>query len=326
MKAIVIDQYGGPEQLLIEEVPEPEPESGQVVIEVKAFGLNHAETYMRKGLWGEVAKITGIECVGIVKADPDGKFAIGQPVAALMGGMGRAINGSYAEYTRVPLSNVVSFKSELPWDEIAAIPEVYATAWTALFSNLELQSGQTILVRGATSALGQAAVNIAVYAEARVLATTRNSERLSTLTALQAEHALIDAPDLSRAVRELIPNGIDAVLDLVGNTTIRDSLAMVRRKGRVCEAGFLGGLGPIDSFNPITQLPSGVQFSFFGSFVFGSTAFPLSEIPFQTILDRVADGSYRAKPARVFRFEEIQDAHRLIESNQANGKIVVKLN
>lgn len=325
MRAIVIERYGGPEQLAIKDLSEPEPASGHVVIEVKAFGLNHAETYMRKGLWGEVAKVSGIECVGVVKADPDGTFTVDQMVAAIMGGMGRTINGSYARYVRVPSTNVVSFNSQLPWEELAAIPEVYATAWTALFSNLELKSGQTVLVRGATSALGQAAVNIAAHAGARVVATTRNSERLSTLKALKADRTLIDAPDLSRQVRELFPNGVDAVLDLVGNTTIRDSLAMVRRNGRVCEAGFLGGLGPIDSFNPIAQMPSGVHFSFFGSFVLGSPAFPLSEIPFQTIFDRVADGSYRAKPARTFRFEEIQDAHRLMESNGANGKIVVTL-
>jgi NADPH:quinone reductase-like Zn-dependent oxidoreductase len=114
-------------------------------------------------------------------------------------------------------------------------------------------------------------------------------------------------------------------LDLVGNTTVLDSLAMVRRHGRVCEAGFLGGISPIESFNPIAQVPNGVQFSFFGSFVFGSPAFPLSDIPFQTIFDRVAEVKYRAKPARTFRFEEIQDAHRMMESNQANGKIVVAL-
>lgn len=325
MRAIVIEQYGGPEQLAIKEFTEPEPAPGHVIVEVKAFGLNHAETYMRRGLWGEVAKVSGIECVGVVKADPDGKFAVGQTVAAIMGGMGRTINGSYAEYVRVPSANVVSFNSQLPWKELAAVPEVYATAWTALNSNLELKTGQTILVRGATSALGQAAVNIAAHAGARVLATTRNRARLALLEALGAAETLIDAPDLLRRVRELVPNGIDSVLDLVGNSTIRDSLAMVRRGGRVCEAGFLGGLAPIESFNPIAQMPSGAQFSFFGSFVFGLPAFPLSEIPFQTIFDRVADGSYRAKPARAFRFEEIQEAHRLMESNEANGKIVVTL-
>jgi NADPH:quinone reductase len=322
-RAIVIEQYGGPEQLVLKQLPEPQPAPGQVIVEVKALGLNHAETYMRKGWWGEIAQVSGIECVGLVKADLDGKFAAGQKVAAIMGGMGRTIDGSYAEFTRLPSTNVVAIDSPLPWEDLAAIPECYATAWTCLFGNLDLKSNQTLLIRGSTSALGQAALNIAAHTGAHVIATTRNPERFSTLEALGAEQTLLETPALSRRVRELHPNGIDAVLELVGNSTLLDSLSMVRRHGRVCEAGFLGGLSPIESFNPLRQMPSGVHFSFFGSFMFGSPAFPLSDIPFQTILDRVADGTYRAKPAKIFRFEEIQDAHRLMDSNQANGKIVV---
>src|SRR5215472_15197315 len=129
MRAIIIEQFGGPEKLVIQNLPEPEPKPGHVVIEVKAFGINHAETHMRKGEWAEAAKVSGIECVGVVKACLDKEFAVGQKVAAFMGGMGRTINGSYAEYTCVPVSNVVGIESELPWDELAAIPESYSTAW-----------------------------------------------------------------------------------------------------------------------------------------------------------------------------------------------------
>ena len=325
MRAIVIQQYGGPEQLMIQELPEPEPAPGHVVIEVKAFGVNHAETHMRKGEWAEAAKVSGIECVGIVKACPDGQFAVGTKVAALMGGMGRSINGSYAEYTRVPASNVVSIESKLPWEELAAIPESYATAWTCLHRNLGLAADQTLVIRGATSALGQAALNIAVHAGAHVIATTRNRERISKLEALGAQRVELEGSDLSGRIRGQYPKGCDGVLDLVGNSTILDSLAAVRRGGSVCLAGFLGGLAPIPLFNPLLQMPSGVQFSFFGSFMFGSPGFPLTDVPLQDIVDRVASGNYKAKPARVFRFEEIQEAHRVMESNQANGKLVVKL-
>src|SRR5438105_8916072 len=142
MRAIVINEYGGPEQLIIKDLPEPKPEPGQVVIEVKAFGLNHAETYMRKGDWGDVVKVSGIECVGVVKSDTDGTFSPGQKVAAIMGGMGRTINGSYAEYTRVPSSQVVPLKTDLRWEDLAAVPEAYATAWSSLFGNLALAAGQ----------------------------------------------------------------------------------------------------------------------------------------------------------------------------------------
>jgi NADPH:quinone reductase-like Zn-dependent oxidoreductase len=325
MRAIVIQKYGGPEQLVIQDVPEPDPASGRVVIEVKAFGLNHAEIYFRSGVWGEVAKVSGIECVGIVKADPDGRFQPGQKVAALMGGMGRTFDGSYAEYTSVPWTNVVALNMDMNWADLAALPESYATAWTCLHRNLGIRSGQVLLVRGATSALGQAAVNIAVEAGAQVIATTRNPVRFATLEALAAQ-PLLDSPDLSRRVRQLHPAGIDSVLELVGNSTLVDSLAAVRPDGRVCMAGFLGGGAPIASFNPLVDMPSGVHLSFFASaFTFGSTEYPLSDIPFQKIVDRAAAGEYHAKPAKVYPFEKIQDAHRLMESSQANGKIVVEI-
>jgi NADPH:quinone reductase-like Zn-dependent oxidoreductase len=325
MRAIVIKQSGGPEVLGIEERPEPKPAPGQVVIAVKAFGLNHAEIYFRQGLWGEVAEISGIECVGVVAADPDGRFATGQKVMALVGGMGRSIAGSYAEFTRVPSANVVAVETDLPWAELAAIPESYATAWTSLVGILELAKDQTILIRGATSALGQAAVNIAVAAGAHVIATTRNPARAPMLQALGVQEVLLEAPDLAPRVRDRHPRGIDAVLDIVGNTTVLDSLAMARRGGQVCLVGFLGGGGPL-ALEPVFQMPSGVQLSVFASaLVTGTADFPLAEIPFQTIVGRVAEGIYQAKPAKVFRFEQIQDAHRLMESGAAGGKLVVVL-
>jgi NADPH:quinone reductase-like Zn-dependent oxidoreductase len=325
MRAIVIKQYGGPEVLAIEQRPEPDPRPGHVVIDVKAFGLNHAEIYFRKGAWGDVAEISGIECVGVVKADPDGRFSVGQKVMALVGGMGRSINGSYAELTRVPASNVVAVNSDLSWEDLAAIPESYATAWTALNDNLALAAGQAIVIRGATSALGQAAVNIAARAGACVIATTRKVERAALLEALGAAQVLSEQPELAPPVRERHPQGIDTVLDIVGNATALDSLQMLRRGGRVCLVGFLGG-GAALALEPVFQIPSGRQLSVFASaLVTGSAEFPLSEIPFQAIVDRIADGCYKAKPAKVFRFEEIRDAHRLMESNQAGGKIVVRV-
>jgi NADPH:quinone reductase len=326
MRAIVIKEYGGPEVLAIEERPEPQAEPGQVLIEVKAFGLNHAEIYFRKGVWGDVAEISGIECVGVVKYDPDGGFSPGQKVLAIVGGMGRSIDGSYAELVKVPASNVVAINTNLPWEDLAAIPESYATAWTSLFGILNLTEGQTLAVRGATSALGQAAVNIAATAGARVIATTRSSSRGAMLEALGAREILIESDELSKRVRERHPQGIDAVLDIVGNTTVLDSLAMVRRGGHVNLVGFLGGGGPL-TLQPAFQIPSGVLLSVFASaLVTGTPAFPLAEIPFQTIVDRVAAGTYKAKPARVFRLEAIQAAHRLMESaNGPGGKLVVKV-
>src|SRR6516162_19863 len=177
MRAILGTGFGGPEVLVIREMPEPEPKVGQAVIRVKAFGLNHAELHMRKGEWAEIADVSGIECVGLVKSCPGGEFPVGAKVAALMGGLGRTINGSYAEYTRAPVSNIARIESGLSWADLAAIPETYATAWTCLFRNLEVQRGQVLVIRGATSSFGQAALKLATNAGARIIATTRNRER-----------------------------------------------------------------------------------------------------------------------------------------------------
>ncbi|ARP83784.1 alcohol dehydrogenase [Bordetella genomosp. 8] len=321
MRAIVLEKFGGLDSLVYKDIPEPEPLAGHVVIQVKAFGVNHAEMHMRRGEWAEAAPVSGIECVGIVKSCPGGEFPVGAKVAALMGGLGRTINGSYAEFTRAPVSNVALIDAELSWADLAAIPETYATAWTTLFRNLDLQPGQTLVIRGATSAFGQAAVKLAVNAGAKVIATTRSASRFDMLRALGVARVELEGPDLSRRIAEA--GQLDAVLDLVGNSTILDSLAMLRRGGKACLAGWLGGLAPIADFNPLLQMSSGVYLTFFGSFVFGMPGFPLSDVPLQAIARDVAAGRLEAKPSRIFRFEEIHEAHRVMEANEAGGKMVV---
>jgi NADPH:quinone reductase-like Zn-dependent oxidoreductase len=181
VRAIVITAPGGPEVLAVRDLPDPVPADGEILIRVRAFGLNHADAYMRSGAWGKVAQVPGIECAGTVAADPAGRLAVGTPVVAILGGMGRTRNGSYAELVTVPAPNVVPVRTSLDWTSLVAIPEVYATAWSALFGNLDLRPGQTVLVRGATSALGQAAVNVAAGAGVTVLASTRRADRAGLL-------------------------------------------------------------------------------------------------------------------------------------------------
>ena len=323
MRAIVITEPGGPEVLQIQDVDDPVPGDGEVLIRVKAFGVNHAETHMRKGEWPEATPISGIEAVGTVVEDPSGALAEGQQVLTIMGGLGRVRNGSYAEYTAAPATNVVAIDSELDWTELAAIPESYATAWITLTDNLGLEAGHSLLVRGATSALGQAAVNIASDLGARVIATTRREDRAELLRSLGADDVVIETGEIAEAVGRLVPGGVDRALDLVGNGVLRDSLKAVRTRGRLCQAGFLGGLGPVEDFLPMFDMPSGVQLSFFGSFEVGTGAYPLSSIPFEEIVAKVQDGVYKAKPARVFAFEEVADAHRVMDAHQAGGKLVV---
>ncbi|SNR96984.1 zinc-binding alcohol dehydrogenase family protein [Pseudomonas segetis] len=321
MKAIVLEKFGGLDSMVYKNIAEPEDKEGYVIIEIKAFGINHAEMHMRRGEWAEAAPVSGIECVGIVKSCPGGEFPVGAKVAALMGGLGRTINGSYAEYTQAPVTNVALINADLPWAQLAAIPETYATAWTCLFRNLEIERGQTLLIRGATSSFGQAAIKLAVNAGIRVIATTRSQRRAQMLKALGAAGVELEGPALSTRIAGA--KGFDAVLDLVGNSTVLDSLAIVRRGGRVCLAGWLGGLDPIGDFNPLLQMASGVYLTFFASFVFGTPGFPLADVPLQAIAEEAAAGRLDVKPSRVFGFEEIHEAHRVMEANEAEGKMVV---
>lgn len=321
MRAIVLEKFGGLDSLVYKDIPDPEPKPGFVLIEVKAFGLNHAEMHMRRGEWAEAAEVIGIECVGIVKSCPGGEFPVGAKVAAMMGGMGRTINGSYAEYTCVPVDVVTLITADLSWAELAALPESYATAWTCLFRNLDIKAGQTLLIRGATSAFGQAAVNLAVDAGVKVIATTRNHERFAMLEALGVTRCEIEGPDLSKRLPEA--GKLECILDLVGNSVIVDSLSMLRRYGRACIAGWLGGLAPVKDFNPLAQMMSGVYLTFFAGFHFGLPDFPLSDVPLAQIAEKAAAGRFKAKPSRIFKFEDIREAHRVMEANEANGKIVV---
>jgi len=322
MKAIIISSYGGPDVLTVAELPDPVPAAGEVLIAVRAFGLNHAEAYMRGGVFGEVAKVTGIECAGTVVADPSGRLAEGTAVVAILGGMGRTRNGCYAELVTVPGSNVVTVSTSLPWTDLAAVPEVYATAWAGLRQNLDLRPGQTVLIRGATSALGQAAVNVAAEQGATVIATTRRPDRAALLEQIGAKTVLID--DGRLAGRQF--GVVDCVFDLVGNSVLRDSLRIVRPRGRVCQLGFLGGLEPVADFNPLADLPSGVQLSTFASaFVLGDEHFPIADVPLQEIVEKARTGVFSAKPARVFEFEQIAEAHRLMDAGEAGGKLVVSV-
>ena len=325
MRAIILKGFGGLDSLVYTDIPKPLPKDGEVVIKVKGFGINHAELHMRRGEWAEAAEVSGIECVGIVDSCPGGEFPIGAKVAALMGGLGRTINGSYAEYTRVRAPNVALIESDLPWSDLAALPETYAVAWTCLFRNLNLTAGQTLVLRGATSSLGQAALKMAVAADARVIATARSRERFSMLEELGASRVEVERRDLAAHLAESKAESkqIDAVLDLVGNSTILDSLDMLRRGGTACLAGWLGGLDPIGDFNPLLRMASGVNWNFFGSFVFGAPGFPLSDVPLQDIARQVAEGKLDAKPSRVFSFDQIREAHRVMEAGEAGGKMVV---
>src|SRR4051794_27899512 len=194
MRAVVLDAPGPPEALRIRALAIPEPRPGWVLIRVKAFGINRSELHTRLGLAQGVTfpRVLGIEATGVVAAAPGGEFQEGQQVAAMMGGMGRTFDGGYAEYTSVPATQVIPFRSELDWATLGAIPEMLQTAHGSLTVGLDAQSGQTLLIRGGTSSVGMAAAILAKDRGLTILSTTRQPDRAAALKAIGVDHVLLD--------------------------------------------------------------------------------------------------------------------------------------
>ena len=320
MRAVVVHQPGGPEVLSVRNVPIPVPERGWVLIRVEAFGLNRSELHFRSGVasTGSFPRIPGIEAVGTVAEAPGGEFPVGTKVAAMMGGMGRAFDGGYAEYVAVPAGIVVPFTSSLGWDVLGAVPEMLQTAAGSLRVGLEAVDGQSLLIRGGTSSIGLALATLGAMRGMTVYSTTRNPDSRELLEAAGATHVIIDDGDVAAKVREIAPGGVDGAVELVGVNVMRDTLRAVRTGGTVCFTGMLSDQWTISEFYPMDWLPNGVRLT-----AYSGEASDLTRAELQRFLDAVAAGHARVPIGRTFALDEIVQAHTLMENGTAGGKIVV---
>ena len=318
MKAAVIHTAGGPEVLKLETLPVPTPKPGEVLIRVKAFGLNRSEMFTRQGLSPNVKfpRVLGIELAGVVDDAPGGEFAKGDIVASVMGGLGRDIDGGYAEFCCVPANQVKAIKTDLPWETLGALPEMLQTAWGSLFKSLRLGNGETLLVRGGTTSVGLAAAAIAKNFGAHVLSTTRNAKSEALLLSSGAEKMLIDDGTVADQLAQ--EGKVDKVLELIGTTTLKDSLRCTKQGGIVCMTGIVGNSWAFDSFAPMEAIPTAVCLT---SYAGENPDF--MAMPFQELVDQVAGGSLKVQVGKVFRLDQIVEAHQLMDDNKAGGKIVV---
>lgn len=317
MKAVVLNNVTRAEDVNLTTVPIPDAKPGWVLIKVGAFGLNHSEQILRLNeINADYIKkpvIPGIECAGIVADPSDSTLKRGQKVIAMMGGMGRSFDGSYAQYALLPLSHVFKIDSNLSWEALAAVPETYFTAWGSLFECLHLKQSDTLLIRGATSALGYAAIQIAKAIGCRVLATTHREQKLQLLK--KADEQILDDGRLSLNPKVV---GVNKALDLVGPRNLRDTLRAVEKGGIVCNTGILGGVYTLNNFDPIKDIPNGVYLTGF-----------FSNYPSQDIVDEMFRFFNKNKLVpiygRAFDFADIKKAILAQDLRELDGKIIVKI-
>ena len=257
--------------------------------------------------------IPGIECVGEIAAASDSGIETRQRVVALMGGMGRSFNGSYAEYALLPVHHVFPVESDLNWTEMGAIPETYFTAWGSLFECLRLQPADKLLIRGASCALGYVAIQLAKALGCTVVGTTHKEDKLPLLEQAGCDEWILDNETIKGKV-----SGVTKALELVGIKTLRDTMFALDEGAIVCDTGILGKVYEWNGFDPIKDIPNGVYLTGFFS------NFPTSKA-IRDIFDFMDSHSLKPLIGAVYDFENIIEACIALDSGKVNGKIVVRM-
>jgi len=325
MKAIVIHEPGGPEVLKLETRPIPTPKQGEVLIRIRAFGLNRSELYTRLGHSGPAVpfpRILGIEATGTVASCPGNEFKEGDIVGTAMGGLGRTFDGGYAEYTCVPVGNVKVMSlmdKEVDWSVLGALPEMMQTAYGALTRAMRIQEGDKVLIRGGSSSVGLAAAAIAKSFGCYVAGTTRNPSRENLLKSCGFDEVFIDTGSIAEVVREKHPQGFNKILELVGTISMADSCKCAAEQGIICMSGMVGNSWEIKDFSPMAVIPNTVCLT-----VYGGSEKDFINTPFPELIENIGEDRLEKLIGKTFHgLEEIVEAHRCMEESRAEGKIVV---
>lgn len=315
MKAVVIYEAGGPEKLIYTDVPTPKVKPGWSLVRVIGRGVNHSEIFTRDGQSPSVKfpRILGIECVGVIagSTDPE-RLPEGHKVISIMGEMGRAFDGGYAEYALLPNDQIYPVETDLPWEILAAVPETYYTAFGSM-KNLRIRGDERMLVRGGTSGVGIAFLRLvkAGFPDAVVTGTTRRAGKRQQLLDAGFDEVIVDADNVLQT-----EECYDRVLDLIGPAALRDTFAHTAPEGIICVTGLLGGKWTLDDFDPLEDMPQDAYLTAFHS---GNA----NEAKLQEMLDFVKTHSVDARPEKVFKLSEMRKAHEYLGSSRSFGKVVV---
>lgn len=323
MKAIVLTKPCKASELKPTEVDIPQVKKGFDLIKIKAFGVNESEVTSRKGQSDpdfHFPRILGIEGAGVVaKTGPNSKLKVGQKVITMMGGMGRQIDGSYAEYTLVREKNIIPFDSDLDWSIIGALPEMLQTAYGSISEGLHVKKGDYLLVRGGSSTVGLTAAILAHHMGAKVIATTRKENKLAVMNKLGIDYPVLDDKNFKQRVKAITPK-VDKVLELVGFTTLFEDLRFLKKGGYCCFTGALGGKWTLNNFSPF-MIPTGVYLT-----SYAGEAKDLPAEVFTKVLQLVEKKQLPVPIAKVYHgLEEVGEAQANLESDKYSGKHVVVL-
>ena len=324
MKAVRIHADGGPEVLSYDEVPDPEPEAGEVLIRLRAASLNHLDVWVRRGLPSvPKPRILGADGAGVVEALGDGVegFSVGDRVVinpglehgATITVVGEHTDGTHCELIALPAEQVHHLDDALTFEEAAAFPLVYETAYRMLVTRARIQPGETVLIWGIGGGVATAAFEVARALGARAVVTSGSDEKLEQARAWGAELAVNHADgDVVAAVKEA--GGADVVVETVGEATWARSLAAVKPRGRVVVCGATSGP------NPPAQLH---RFWWKQLDVLGSTMGTATD--FLGAYDLIRSGRARVHVDRVYPLAEIRAAHERLEAGEQLGKIVLSI-
>jgi len=324
VKALVIAKPGGPEVLGIEDRPAPRPGPGEIRVRVHASALNRADLLQRRGVYpappGAPADIPGLEYAGEVDAVGEGAglWAVGNRVMGIVGG------GGHAQQVVVHEREAIRIPQNLTLEQAAAIPEAFLTSYDALFRQLDLTMGETLLVHAVGSGVGTAAVQLAGAAGATVIGTSRTADKLKRAEALGMEVGIdTSKEDLAEAVNQATyGSGVHAVLDLVGGKLLEDSLRVLALRGRVVVVGTTGGARVEVDLGLLLRR----RIHLFGTVL---RTRPLEEkIALarefsNAVLPLLSSGRVKPIVDCVMPFTDAKKAHRHMESNQSFGKIVL---
>lgn len=324
MRAIRIAEPGGPEVLELGEVPRPEPGPAEVLVRVRAAGVNRAEILQRRGLYpappGWPADVPGLEFAGRVEAVGERvtERGVGDRVMGLVGG------GGYAEYVVVHEREAIPVPELLSWEEAAAVPEVFVTAHDALFTRGRLSLGEWVLIHAVGSGVGTAALQLARAAGAKTLGTSRTEWKLDRARELGLDLAIqAGAEDFVDAVLDATGGrGADLILDLVGGGYLPRNLASLATLGRIVVVGLTAGafaeidLGVVLR-KRITMVGTSLRSRPLEEKVAAVQAFARHALPL------FAEGRIRPVMDRSFPMEEAPEAHRRMEADRNFGKIVL---